>query len=505
MKLLEKIFYWHTSFLSISGLAFGNAGTSAYDQAVQTLNSAPTTISSILQNTPEIYEYSSRFDGKSSVAYKGQIFRWVLMNDFKSFIAQQSRGQYPGSKEEAKESLESFLLYRFDNDSSAPGVISGISEFQVTAKDILGTSMQISEGFIYDEIQSPGSQLLDKLAGNDNPLRLNGLKGWASGTVFGVNLIQIDLDGKKDSFFEPEDFIAAWIDVLAQEMSTGQGFEVPNGSLSKQVVTEAYVTKTGIDVAELLQKFMFSSIAFSQALEDYLNPNKGLLVDNTQAQKPEVNYTALEHHWDEGFGYFGAAQDYLKYTSKQINAQESIDTNKDGKISLLSEKNFTHARNAGRFDVSAVVPTNFANDIMSHFLMGRHLMTQRPSEYQKYVNACAAIIANRWEATIAATSIHYIKNLSSALNTYNTPNYSFKNIAKFWSELKGFSLAFQFNPNSSINNSDFELFHRLIGDSPKIPGIHSDAELEKYKIDLLEAKNMLQRSFNFDPQNVAVW
>ena len=47
----------------------------------------------------------------------------------------------------------------------------------------------------------------------------------------------------------------------------------------------------------------------------------------------------MEHKWDEAYGYFGAARDYLRYSDAQLAgktpAEFSFDSNGDGKIDVV--------------------------------------------------------------------------------------------------------------------------------------------------------------------------
>ena len=81
-----------------------------------------------------------------------------------------------------------------------------------------------------------------------------------------------------------------------------------------------YHTTTGLDLKQLVQKFLLGAITFSQGADDYLDNDvegKGLLADNTALVEGKP-YTALAHQWDEGYGYFGAARNYNDYTDDEI-------------------------------------------------------------------------------------------------------------------------------------------------------------------------------------------
>jgi len=275
-------------------------------------------------------------------------------------------------------------------------------------------------------------------------------------------------------------------------------------------VTAAYVTANGWDTNQLLQKFLHVAVSFSQAAEDYLllegRPGKGLLADNDSVAKAGQNFSTLEHGWDEGFGYFGAARDYLNYSPKQISAGLSKDSDQDGYISILSEKNFGLSLNAARRDMGAPSgTTNLANGAMQAFIRGRALITARPENYLPYVTAEATLALGYWEQTIAATVIHYINKTHKSLGQYGSQQYLFTDLAKFWSEMKGFAMAFQFHPYSSVSDEDFDLLHRLIADRPALPHQDGQVFVDQYRAKLLEARQILENSFGFKPEDTKAW
>ena len=266
----------------------------------------------------------------------------------------------------------------------------------------------------------------------------------------------------------------------------------------------------GVDMKQLIQKFLLGSVNFSQAAGDYLstdlNSTKGLNASDSEPYKAGANYTALEHHWDEAFGYFGAARNYLEYSDFDLKKKIDIDTNQDKKISLISEKNFTYAINAGRFDATSTSPkTTFSEDIMEGFLQGRYLIQQKPSGYKPYLKALSIKILGNWEKVNAATVIHYLNVSIKELNSYGTEEYLFKDLAKFWSEMKGFALGFQFNPESILNKSGFVKFHQLVDDAPVVPTPSNQHDVEDYKQKLLQARTLLKDVYQFSDENMKNW
>lgn len=465
------------------------AGT-AYDEAVETLNNAPQEIKATMATAPSVYSFESQLEaGKKSVSYSGQTFRQVLIADLKSYMGGQLAGNFMGDDVEALEVLNSYFLFSNTTNSTAIDAIEANSEFKVSAKMIDGTAADITEGFFYGDLKGSGKNLIKKLAGVDNPLRRGKLVG-----ATGYNT--------------PAEYVDGLFAEFSKNQVDGDTFLVANGNLAKQRVTKAQVTKDGRDLTQLTQKFLFGAISYSQAAGDYLSttlsPKKGLNTDNEFANKPGKAYTTLEHYFDEGFGYFGAAADFKNYSDKQVKSKLSIDTNKDGEISLETEKSMGIAVNTAKIDGASTIKTDFSGEAINAFLSGRQLITSKPANYKKYVVANARVALGAWEKTIAATVVHYINFTIKEMNEYGTDAYLFTNLAKYWSEMKGYSFAFQFSPTAIMTDADFDSMQALFGDKPVLPTADK-AAVAKYKADLLKARDILEKAYNFSKENVANW
>ena len=98
---------------------------------------------------------------------------------------------------------------------------------------------------------------------------------------------------------------------------------------------------------------------------------------------------------------------------------------------------------------------------------------------------------SNWEKAVAATAIHYVND---SLQDLNSADLDAADLAKHWSELKGFALAFQFNPRSPMSDADFVKLHNLIGEAPSLD--------ESYKADLIEARALMGTAYSFDSANL---
>ena len=236
-----------------------------------------------------------------------------------------------------------------------------------------------------------------------------------------------------------------------------------------------------------------------------------MLADHTDSGKA---YTSLEHQFDEGFGYFGAARDYLDYSDNEIAGKDgrddwqgNHDTNGDGSIDFNSEYNFGQSTNAAKRDRKATIATDFTKQVMTAFLQGRKLLNDTAGvaltdaqRTELYGYRDTAVLT--WEKAIAATVIHYINDVDGDLSAIGTDDFSYADVSKHWSEMKGFALGLQFNKTSPLSDADFASVHTMLGDMPVLIG---ETEVTAYKANLMTARDLLQAAYTFDAENVANW
>jgi hypothetical protein len=423
-----------------------------------------------------MYQFANGVTGANSVSYTGQTFRQLLMKDMISYVSgmtdRLNTGWFPKPGE-----VTSDMMFYLEFDSSVGGAVdlaytSGLPILQTT----------------YDDVSSD-KDLFGKMAGNDE---VGQHKDWSTEFV-GWPSPGVDT---------PESLVRAWIAMLDEAAVNWSNGTIPTGP-DGTPVSSVYVNSEGHDLKQLLEKFTRGSIAFSQGADDYLDDTddgKGLLADHT-VNEDGKDYTALEHAWDEGFGYFGGTRDYVMLSDDDIADNGFSDINGDGMLDLKSEIVWGHAVNAAKRDRGAVVGTDFTQQAWEGFTMGRMLIAQNHgglsdaqfSELQGHRDQ--AILA--WENAIASTVVHYVNDTLQDMNKLGTPDYSFEDHAKHWGELKGFSLALQFNPRSPMSDEDFAMFHDLVGTAPTVSGIDSD-----YADDLRTAREMLGMAYSYDPANM---
>ncbi len=445
-------------------------------------------------DVPDHYAFESRFDaGASSVSYSGQTHRQILIKDLVAFISDLTEEIDSGSFSPADGDVSASLNYyfEFDSDTSSGDPIALSTEpplLQATYGDV-----------------STDKDLVSKLAGNDEKGQhadwSTEFRGWAGpGGESPEGLVR--------AFFE-------MLDTIAVARANGDVGLDPSG----QPIPEVYVTPEGLDLKQLIEKFLLMAVNYSQGTDDYLDDDledHGINSQNAERASDTAVYTSLEHAWDEGFGYFGAARDYADYTDDEAAGSAGRpeysssyhDTNGDGAIDLTSEINFHAAVNAAKRDrgSSDDASTDYSKDAMDGFLRGRAIIhtaqgTLSAEQRADLVDARdQAVLA--WERAIAATVVHYINDTLGVMETIGTEDYSLSEHAKVWSEMKGFALGLQFNPRAQLSGDAFVTLHELIRDAPALPGA---ADLDAYREDLLEARGLMGGAYGFAESNLAGW
>ena len=467
----------------------------------------------------------------SSVSYGGQSARHALIAELKHYIG----------KGGLQADLDDFTLTTKDQVIAKLNSLYNADE---NSWDALNISFTTAKQTKFSELSSSVKSLKYKVAGNDasgqhklwngeknadgNYTGLNiAFAGWAEWEAVAELVPAPGVIPQKTPHGLVQQYFKQIADIAIDNI--GDKRYAPNADQVAENEIPVYVTDNGLDLNQLIQKFLLMSVAYSQAADDYLDEDKGLATDNIAGDKEGTkDYTKLEHQFDEGFGYFGAARDYLSYSDHEIagkvkddesngrltwNGQH--DTDGDGAIDLMSEKNFGNSVNAAKRDRGTsdnAMPTDYTKQVMEAFLNGRKIINDnagmdltadQKTELLTYRDAAL----DAWERGVVATVIHYINDLDADLAKVGTTDFDYATTAKHFSELKGFALGLQFNPYSPIAGTDeakFEKFvelHSLLKDAPVLAA----ADVAAYRDDLAAARQLLQDAFEFNAENVANW
>jgi len=178
----------------------------------------------------------------------------------------------------------------------------------------------------------------------------------------------------------------AWMDKLDQISSQTQAgvFDASNGQagcLNTDGAGPYLVDENGFEPVQIIEKGLMGAVFYHQITGYYLTDEKiGDGVDNSTPVDPENGkyYTAMEHHWDEAFGYFTTATNFPsegtdRFWGKYSNAvDEHLGTNQK---------------------------------IMDAYLMGRAAITNGDMATK---NEMRDKVIEQLELVVAGTAIHYL-------------------------------------------------------------------------------------------------
>ena len=433
---------------------------------------------------PKTYSFDSKLTTGSSVSYTGQAHRHMLIRELNAWVGGLT-AQIDGGKAytagDVRKQLDFFYNYK-------AGEGAEVALTWTTTPPL----MQQKFGQISDK------NLKDKFAGNDAKGQHKDwnkeLSGW-----FG--------------YTSAEGLLVSWFDALdkaAVDRIAGTIGKDPSG----KALTKVHVSAQGLDYQQLIQKFLLGAVTFSQGVDDYLDDDladKGIRAQNSKADADGKPYTTLEHHWDEAFGYFGAARNFADFSDDEIAAKGGRDTHKggyfdadgDGKIDVAAEVNQGHAVNCAKRDRGSkdIAATDFTKEAFVAFLQGRAIIhnavgRELSADEMKALVAQRDVVVQTWEKAIAATVVHYFNEVLADHTKMGTDKYDFYDHAKHWSELKGFAMSLQFSRFSPAKLG-FAALQSAIGPNPVL-STASPAQLTAYKAQLVKQRDALVAAYGFD-------
>lgn len=225
------------------------------------------------------------------------------------------------------------------------------------------------------------------------------------------------------SIFETymDNLAAASTSVVAGANGTA-GVIISTTDASKKYLCDA----NGVEWTQVIEKGLMGSLMYYQATAVYLDSSKiGNTVDNTTVIAGEG--TAMEHHWDEAFGYLGApataplATTGVRFWAKYVNDRNAI---------------------LGTY-------TTLANA----FIKGRAAISAK--DYAER-DAQVVIVRDTWEKAIAATIISYVNATKLKLTDDAIRNHN-------CSEIKGFIMNLKCNPTKKITMSEIAQLEGYLG------------------------------------------
>jgi hypothetical protein len=219
----------------------------------------------------------------------------------------------------------------------------------------------------------------------------------------------------KDKCF-PADIVLfeGWMDdfALASQSHAQAASDGQAGTLTTATGSTYLFDANGIEHKQYIEKIMMGAVFMHQALNVYFGPGK-MDVDNSTAEDPANGqyYTAMEHHFDEAFGYFGVDIDFPttipdRFWGKYCDQQDPlINCNADMMDNFLKGRaaitgNVLEDRDAAILairteweDISAYQAVKYINDCLSSF----------GSDDAKFLHALAEAYAFAWNLRYAPT------------------------------------------------------------------------------------------------------
>lgn len=191
--------------------------------------------------------------------------------------------------------------------------------------------------------------------------------------------------------------------------------------------TKQYLLDTsGVEYTQLIEKGLMGAVFYHQIQTGYLGVDK-MNVDN-ETLVDGKNYTTMEHHWDEAFGYFTDAIDF------PLNGTD---------------------RFWGKYCDARDEELGCNATIMNAFLRGRAAISNNDMDTR---DAQIVLIRNELQKVVITTAINYLKEAKS-----NLPNDALRNHSL--SEAVTFIDAIQYSHSPALSDAARNTLVSTIGDN----------------------------------------
>jgi hypothetical protein len=242
----------------------------------------------------------------------------------------------------------------------------------------------------------------------------------------------LNTSGKKlinKCFYLDTTFYLSYMDSLqsASSSSVAGSNGVAGVVVSSSDNTKKYLfNERGLEITQILEKGIMGGVFYYQALGYYLTDDQiGASVDNSTVVAGEG--TAMEHHWDEAFGYLGVPIDFP--------------TNMNGIVYWGKYSN----------TVNPILNTN--QTLMNAFLLGRHSISNGDMG-TKFSQR--DIIRTTWEKVCAGSVIHYYNEALANFTDDALRNHTL-------SEALAFLRCLKYSPVKIITNQQISDIEAMIG------------------------------------------
>ncbi len=380
----------------------------------------------------------------------------------------------------------------------------GVSSVSYSGQVVRNLLVNDIKSLIADNVGGGNTATIYSMMANDDP-------NLAIYSASGLNTVQtkyqdISTSQLNDRLAAVTSYTDPGYDANAQDMIAGWVAE-----------SEIYsVRPGGLDLGQMAQKVMWGAIAYWQGTSKYMSkiPDD----DNTVSDEGDP-YTAMEHHWDESFGYFGAARDFNTGYSDDTDRKTDPynDSNGDGLIDFKSEYNAGWAVTAAKRDLvdGVSVDYDFTKTIFDAYLEGRTLIYNQAPLAD--ILTQRDIILNNWEKVVAAVSIHYINDTMSdleALITAADTSLAWDNLPAegsgykyniHWAEMRAYAHGLIYNDFKLISDADIATVLGYMGTAPAYNDGADFSAMQTLHDNLALAKPILQAAYGFSDAHMANW
>jgi len=286
---------------------------------------------------------------------------------------------------------------------------SSVSYSGQTARLDMLAEMKAYIATAHDGAELSETTLLDMYANENNPFSTTELN--ESGKQLESKTFLADVD-----FFKGILSSAA-----AASMSTEPATQGQAGLIARGADRFILVDEKGWEYTQLIEKGLMGATFLHQIYNVYLTDAKiGNDVENTELSEGK-NYTAMEHHWDEAFGYWGVNPEF----------------DEDGENRFWG--NYTYGREA--YLGSAAL-------LKEAFLKGRAAIVSQAYDVR---DEQREVIYEQFELIATATTIHYINEGLSDIS-----NGDIGNLFHHASEGYGFAMALKYSPYKKITSEQID-------------------------------------------------
>ncbi len=245
--------------------------------------------------------------------------------------------------------------------------------------------------------------------------------------------------------------IESYMDSIA---SASQSSTVGSNGIAGIVISSSDATKkyvlgsNGFDYTEMIEKGIMGGVFYYQAINTYL---ENISVDDNNTVTAGEG-TAMEHHFDEAFGYFGVPTDFPTNNTDVLFWGEYCN------------------------DLDGVLGSNAK--LMNAFLAGRAAISNKDytTRDEKII-----VIRENWDALIAAAAIHEINESIEYFSDDAVRNHTL-------SEFLGFVYSLKYNIHAKITSAQITEVTSHIGSNLYNVSVN----------DLNAAKNALSTIYGLD-------